>query len=226
MNEDRAGKPVVTNALITACVLVYVVTLFVPVASVLNLLETFGLVPSRLLVGANPLNLVLYSFIHVHMTHLVSNMFMLYSVGREVEMSVGSRQFGVVYLVSGVAAGLIHAVFNSSSTTPVIGASGAIFGAIAVLLLLMPFKITTALLIPLPGVVMGLMLLIVEVLSILVSPEVGVAHDIHLYGFFVGALTAFAIDYDKALRGLVIAVVILVALYIWAIYLDGLTVFV
>ena len=73
---------------------------------------------------------------------------------------------------------------------PVIGASGAIFGLIAVMLLLMPFKVTTALLLPLPGVVMGLLLVLIEVAAVMVSVESGVAHDMHLYGFFVGCFGA------------------------------------
>jgi membrane associated rhomboid family serine protease len=108
-----------------------------------------------------------------------------------------------------------------ASDVPVIGASGAIFGLIAVMLLLMPFKVTTALILPLPGVVMGLLLVFVEVAAVMVGVESGVAHDMHLYGFFVGCVGAFAIDRDRAFRGLVIALLILVALYVWAVYFEG-----
>ncbi|MBN2335381.1 rhomboid family intramembrane serine protease [Candidatus Bathyarchaeota archaeon] len=221
MGERRTGKQPVTSAVITLCVLVFVVAILGSEELTLDLLYTYGLVPARVF-ERGLLNLVSYQFIHVNLTHLVSNMFVLYGVGREVERNIGSPRFALVYLASGVAAGFLHAVFNPFSTVPVIGASGAVFGIIAVLLLLMPFKITTALVLPLPGVVMGLLLLVVEVTAILVSSDVGIAHDIHLYGFLVGGLGAFAIDYNKALRGLVIAAVILLALYLWALHLGSL----
>jgi hypothetical protein len=135
---------------------------------------------------------------------------------------VGARRFSLIYLGSGVLAGLAHVAMNPHSSIPVVGASGAIFGLIAVLLLLMPFEVTTAMIIPLPGVAVGIIMLMVEVSSLLMNPGSMVAHDIHLYGFLFGGLGAFAVDYDKALRGLVIAAIILVALYVWAIYFNEL----
>ncbi len=223
MAERGKIKPFVTNVLIALCVLVYLGTLFGSKVFVLNLVYNYGLVPSTVGV-AIPLSLVTYMFLHANLAHLVSNVFVLHSVGREIERDVGSLRFGLVYLASGVVAGLFHTAAGPASDVPVIGASGAIFGLIAVLLLLMPFKVTTALILPLPGVVMGILLVLVEVVAVLVSVESGVAHDMHLYGFFVGCLGAFAIDYNRALRGLVIAMVILLALYIWAVYLEGIIV--
>jgi len=105
-------------------------------------------------------------FLHGNLAHLASNVFVLHSVGREVERDVGSLRFVLVYLASGVSAGLIYMAVNPASDVPVIGASGAIFGLIAVMLLLMPFKVTTALLLPLPGVVMGLLLVLVEIAAV------------------------------------------------------------
>jgi hypothetical protein len=85
----------------------------------------------------------------------------------------------------------------------------------------MPFEVTTAMIIPLPGVAVGIIMLLVEVSSLLVDPGSTVAHDIHLYGFLFGGLGAFAVDYGRALRGLMIASAILVALYVWAVYFNG-----
>jgi membrane associated rhomboid family serine protease len=219
MAESGKSKPTVTNALIALCVLMFLVILFGPKGFVMSLIFDYGLIPSA--VGAaGPLSLVTYMFLHANLAHLASNVFVLYTVGREVERDVGSLRFGLVYLASGVFAGLIHMAVDPASDVPVIGASGAIFGLIAVLLLLMPFKVTTALFLPLPGVVMGLLLVLVEVAAVIVSVESGVAHDMHLYGFFVGCIGAFAIDYNRAFRGLVIALLILLALYIWAVYIE------
>ena len=220
MVETRESKPKVTNALIAIYVLLFLVTLFGSDGVAVNLLYEYGLIPSMVSL-ASPLSLFTYMFLHGNLAHLASNVFVLHSVGREVERDVGSMRFTLVFLASGVSAGLIHMAVNPTSSVPVIGASGAIFGLIAVMLLLMPFKVTTALILPLPGVVMGLLLVLVEVAAVMVSVESGVAHDMHLYGFFVGCVGAFAIDQDRAFRGLVIALLILVALYVWAVYFEG-----
>jgi membrane associated rhomboid family serine protease len=222
MAETRESKPRVTHALITICVLLFLATLFGSDGLAMSLLYEYGLVPSMVSL-ASPLSLFTYMFLHGNLAHLASNVFVLHSVGREVERDVGSMRFTLVFLASGVSAGLIHMSVNPASNVPVIGASGAIFGLIAVMLLLMPFKVTTALILPLPGVVMGLLLVLVEVAAVMVSVESGVAHDMHLYGFFVGCVGAFAIDQDRAFRGLVIALLILVALYVWAVYFEGAT---
>ena len=220
MADDGKSKPKVTNALIAAYVLLFLVTLFGPKGLAIRLLYEYGLVPSMVSM-ANPLTLFTYMFLHGNLAHLASNVFVLHSVGREVERDVGPIKFTLVYLASGITAGLVHMVINPASNVPVIGASGAIFGLIAVMLLLMPFKITTALILPLPGVVMGLLLVLIEVAAVMVGVESGVAHDMHLYGFFVGCVGAFAIDQERAFRGLVIALLILVALYVWTVYFEG-----
>jgi membrane associated rhomboid family serine protease len=212
-----------TSFLVASCSVVYIVTLLVPEDQVYGLVLRYGVVPTLVLSGLSTLSLVTHMFLHAGFQHLMTNMFVLFTVGRAVENEVGTGRFSLIYLGSGVLAGLVHVVVNPQSSVPVVGASGAIFGLIAVLLLLMPFDVTTAMIIPLPGVAVGVILLIVEVSSLLMSPGSMIAHDIHLYGFLFGGLGAFAADYDRALRGLVIASIILVVLYVWAVYFNGLT---
>lgn len=212
-----------TSFLVASCSVIFLVSLCGSDEWLYALILRYGVVPSLLLSGRNPLSLLTHMFFHAGFQHLVTNMFVLLSVGRAVELEIGTGKFSAIYLGSGVLAGLAHAGVNPGSSIPVIGASGAIFGLIAVLLLLMPFEITTAMIIPLPGVAVGVMLLIIEVFSLLMNPGSEVAHDIHLYGFFFGGIAAFTVDYNRALRGLAIAVVILLALYVWAVYLNGLT---
>ena len=180
--------------------------------------------PSTFFAEKNYLALISYQFLHLNFQHLLSNMFVLFSVGRAVESEIGSTKFGVSYITAGIFSGLFHVIFNQGSDVAVIGASGAVFGAIALLLLLMPFKFTSAMIIPMPGVVLGISMLVVEVGSILFSPDVFVAHDIHLYGFLVGGLASFGIDYDRALRGLAISVVVSLLLYYWAFYIEGIVI--
>jgi len=177
--------------------------------------------PSIFTMSKGYYTLITYQFLHLNFQHLVSNMFALFSIGRAVESEIGSTKFGLSYLLAGIFSGILHIVFNQGSDIMVIGASGAVFGALALLLLLMPFKFTSAMIIPMPGFVLGISMLVIEVSAILYNTDVWVAHDVHLFGFIAGGLAAFGIDYDRALRGLIISVIILIGLYYWAFYIEG-----
>lgn len=190
----------------------------------ISLLSQYAILPADFFTRQNYLSLLTYQFMHLNLQHLASNMFVLFTVGRAVESEIGSRKFGLTYLAAGVLSGYLHVLFNQNSEILVIGASGAIFGAIAMLLLMMPFKFTSAMIIPLPGVVLGITMLVVEVASILFNNDVWIAHDIHLYGFLAGGLASFGIDYDRALRGLMISLAVLLLLYYWAFYIEGIVI--
>jgi hypothetical protein len=67
-------------------------------------------------------------FIHGGFFHLAFNMLYLWMVGCNIEDDWSWKIFLGLYLVSGGAAGLMHAGMFPSSGTPLIGASGAIAG--------------------------------------------------------------------------------------------------
>jgi membrane associated rhomboid family serine protease len=214
-------NPVFTYYMITFCSLVFITNFFLPTPVILHFLSNFALIPSTFYTGKHYLALLTYQFIHLNFQHLISNMFVLFAIGRAIESETGTMKFGASYIGAGIGSGFLHVFFNQSSETMVIGASGAIFGAIAILLLLMPFRFTSAMIVPVPGVVLGITMLVVEVISILFGNDTWIAHDIHLYGFLFGGIASFSIDYNKALRGLIISVVILLGLYYWAFYIEG-----
>lgn len=214
-------EPVFTYFTVVACSLIYFGSLFLSDTAWVRIYSDFSIDPSNFFMEENYFTLISYQFLHLNFQHLLSNMFALFGVGRAVESEIGNRKFGLTYLFAGVFSGLLHILFNQGSDIMLIGASGAVFGVLALLLLLMPFKFSSAMLVPLPGVVIGVTMLVVEVSSILFNTDVWIAHDVHLFGFLVGGLAAFGIDYDRALRGLVISVIVLVALYYWAFYIEG-----
>jgi membrane associated rhomboid family serine protease len=214
-------EPVFTYFTVIACSLIYFGSLFLSNSMWVDVYSALSLSPATFHMGENFYTLITYQFLHLNFQHLISNMFALFSIGRAVESEIGSTKFGVTYLLAGIFSGLLHIVFHQGSEIMVIGASGAVFGALALLLLLMPFKFTSAMIIPMPGVVLGISMLVVEASAILLNNDVWVAHDVHLYGFIAGGLAAFGIDYDRALRGLIISVIILIGLYYWAFYIEG-----
>ncbi len=85
--------------------------------------RALALVP--ILIPIRPWTVVTYMFLHAGWAHLFFNMLALYFFGPRLEARLGGRRFMGLYLVSGVAGGLL------SIATPyamIVGASGAVFG--------------------------------------------------------------------------------------------------
>ena len=89
-----------------------------------------------------------YMFFHGGFSHLFGNMFALFIFGTNIEYYMGSKKFLNYYLLTGVGAALLYAVYNSfqmqasgvdsdpywaMASTPMIGASGAVFGLLIAL---------------------------------------------------------------------------------------------
>lgn len=72
-----------------------------------------------------------YMFFHGSLIHIVVNSLMLLAFGAGIEKWIGGRKMLLVFFLCGIAAALVHLLFNFSSTDPVIGASGATSGLFA-----------------------------------------------------------------------------------------------
>lgn len=223
MNEPRETvkkTPFITYLLLAILVVVQLYLSLTGVETSKEMYDTFSLIPLRLFHAVHIDSLVTYMFLHGNIVHLIVNSFSLYGAGVIVERGIGHLKYLLVFLVSGVVSGVIHCYLNPASDTPLVGSSGAIFGLIAVLFLLMPFKLTYALVVPMPSVVVGLMLSLVELSAFWMASDVGIAHDVHLSGFVMGAISAFLIDRKRALKGLFIATVILVLIYLLGVHFN------
>jgi len=112
-----------------------------------RLIGTFGLVPARLhltqpqLLVNNPLPLItMFSHMYLHggWLHIISNMWVLFIFGDNVEDRMGSGRYFVFYTLSGLASGLLQALIAPTSRVPAIGASGAIAGVLGAYFILYP----------------------------------------------------------------------------------------
>lgn len=105
-------------------------------------LSSIAFVPERFWVPgawvADGRSMLVSMFLHGGWLHIASNMLYLWIFGDNVEDRLGHARYLVFYLGSGVAAALAHAMLNSGSTLPAIGASGAIAGVLGAYLLLYP----------------------------------------------------------------------------------------
>ncbi len=110
------------------------------------------LLPSAILGGHALWTLVTHLFFHANFFHLFVNMFSLFFIGNITETIIGKRRFFWFYLISGIFAGLFFvcmAWFGSSSgltsvlgslNIPGVGASGALFGLLGLLAVILPKK--------------------------------------------------------------------------------------
>jgi membrane associated rhomboid family serine protease len=96
----------------------------------------FGLIPKNL----NVVTLLSHQFLHGSIMHLLGNMFFLIICGFAVEAAIGHLRFLLYYLSSGIAGGLLYSVMDLTSVTPLVGASGAISGVMAMYLGVFRFK--------------------------------------------------------------------------------------
>lgn len=84
------------------------------------------------------LTLLTYMFFHGDALHIAGNMLFLWVFGDNVEDACGHARFLLLYLASGVFAGLLHVAIQANSNAPLIGASGAVAGVLSAYLVLHP----------------------------------------------------------------------------------------
>jgi len=77
-------------------------------------------------------------FLHGGLMHLGGNMLFLWIFGDNIEFKFGRAKFLGIYLFWGIVAGLAHIVIDPLSSTPAVGASGAISGVLGAYLILSP----------------------------------------------------------------------------------------
>ena len=135
---------VVTRTVIALCIAVQLVASLGGEPLARALAQHAALIPGRVtghlptLPGdvPAPLTLVTSLFLHAGWVHLALNLTFLLWVGRHVEIVAGRGRFIALYLLSGIAGGLLQVAVAPASPEQVVGASGAIagvFGAYAVL---------------------------------------------------------------------------------------------
>lgn len=78
--------------------------------------------------------LISHMFVHANYMHLFGNAFVLFTVGSRLECLIGKIKYVLVYLVSGLVASIFVLVFQSNLDT--VGASGALYGVLAYLIIL------------------------------------------------------------------------------------------
>ena len=90
----------------------------------------FGLVPKMVWSELMIWQPITYLFFHGGIWHVLINMFVLWMFGSELERIWGKHRFLKFYFITGIGSGLITMFFSLKSMTPIIGASGAVYGVL------------------------------------------------------------------------------------------------
>ena len=77
-------------------------------------------------------------FLHGGIMHLGGNMLFLWIFGDNIELKFGRLKYLAIYLIWGIVAGLVHVMGDPTSSTPAVGASGAISGILGAYLVMFP----------------------------------------------------------------------------------------
>jgi membrane associated rhomboid family serine protease len=136
-------------------------------------------------------------FMHGGWLHLGGNMLFLWIFGNNVEDAMGRGRFLLFYLVCGYAAALFQSLLDVHSTSPMVGASGAIAGVLGAYALLYPkanvrtlvvvlifFRVVS---VPAAAILFGWFLMqTIGGLQVPPGAQGGVAYFAHIGGFLAG----------------------------------------
>jgi membrane associated rhomboid family serine protease len=205
-DHNPSGRiPYITYALMAANIVIFLsyVGAFSDVAAINAVYLNWGMIPAQISAGQGFHTMFTSMFLHGGWMHLAGNMLFLWIFGDNIEDEMGHLPYLGFYLLTGIAAGMIHYLSAPYSGVPTVGASGAIAGVMGGYLLLFPKAKVDILLIlivffrifPIPAWIMLMVWFAMQFIGGIGSnPEIGgVAYWAHAGGFIAGIVFAIPI---------------------------------
>ena len=168
--------------------------------------QWFALTPGDAIDKLRVWQLITYSFLHYvgDPWHIIANMFLLWMFGGDVERALGRQRFLVLYFGAALAGGLcMMPWYFFAPGIPILGASGAVFGAMAAYAQLFPQRrLLFWGIVPVKARTLVLVLAAIDLFAAVTGTDAGTAHLAHLGGFAVGwfffSLERSAIQFRRA----------------------------
>ncbi len=135
----------VNTCIILLNVLAFIITYFIPVFGGTDKILAEGALSWYYVIKKGEYYRILSSmFLHADLSHLFNNMLVLFFMGYHLERAVGKLKYLILYMGGGILAGIASIGYNmweeynrlTDGTTISIGASGAIFGVVGAMLLI------------------------------------------------------------------------------------------
>lgn len=191
-----AGKPYLTVSIIAICVIVWIGEQLSP-----RVFQEVAFAPA--LGSTEPWRLLTSAFAHSpnQPMHIIFNMLALWIVGSYLEQLLGWARYLAIYLVTALAGGVTWLLFqpvdpaDPGSMVPVVGASGAVFGLFAAVIVLNRHL----------GRDSSSMVVTIGINAVIGFVVPNVAWEAHLGGLVAGALVAAALAAARTRRSPIIA---------------------
>jgi len=136
-DNPRVLFPFVTYGIIVINVVIFLSQFYVTSRSPqfgTELVYSFGFVPNEF----NPFKIITSMFMHGGFGHIIGNMWFLHIFGDNIESILGHVKYFWFYLACGIGAALAQFLIEPASTTPMVGASGAIAGVLGAYMIRFP----------------------------------------------------------------------------------------
>jgi hypothetical protein len=157
----------------------------------------YYLTPSQATVLARPWTLVTSIFLHAGFLHLFVNALVLLSFGPVLEARIGRRRFLYIFFGSGIIAGAAQILVLPPDVV-VLGASGAILGALGTLTVLVPrLPVLLFFFIPMPLWVASLGFGILSAILAFFTIGGSIANMAHLTGLIVGFIYGYKLRREE-----------------------------
>ena len=191
-------KAYLTQVMVIANFLVFVYVLalnYIDPALFYDMRDAYTFMPSRFGEIAYLPSIITSMYMHADPFHLIGNVLILYLIGLPLEERIGSRNWGIIYFMTGISATMMFFLFHADSNSYLLGASGAIFGLGGALLVLYPRDRIPMLIGPIFSsrapvwLAVGTMF-VLETFLVSMAVNDGVAHIAHVGGIFCGILLA------------------------------------
>lgn len=200
-----------TTTIIIICVVVFIVISSYPQHKQDQIFENYAFSGDNLMKGRLWV-IVTSLFLHGNLTHLLFNMAALFFFGRSLEKDISEKKFLTIFFLGGIVGNLVSLAFYPSHEL-FIGASGAIFAIMGMVMLADPFELTFyPYLVPVPIVLVGVIYIIYTILAFLFGGNPEVAYTAHLGGLAVGVTFGLRKATIKGILTIVILFAILLAM--------------
>jgi membrane associated rhomboid family serine protease len=201
----RMRRPTATYTIIAINVAVFLYGQTMAVRDYNLFVVNWALIPARftrpealpyrdLLGSPRVLTMITSLFLHSGFAHIALNMFLLFAIGRMLELAIGTPRFVLLYALSGLASSLAVLLLYRHSDSPFIGASGAVYGVMGgYFLLLPPGPDRTKTIIWMLALILLPALIPAHIIRSLTGSDflANIAHWGHVGGFLAGILTMY-----------------------------------
>lgn len=176
----RVKRPKWTFIFIALCTAVFFIDVL------FNIWPAFAFTPKFSL--QMPWTFITSIFFHSGIDHLFFNMFALFMFGIYLEPRVTTKQFLMLFFFAGFLGNMAYLAVSPYGAIPAVGASGAIYGVMAMLAVLYPGLVVYVGFAPMPIIFAAALWVILEVTGLFVPSNI--SHEAHLAGLLAGALFA------------------------------------